>query len=82
MKKYLSVTDIIVILITFILFTAAVFTRGITHYLFIEAGVLLVSIKIILMNYKSYLATSSILKEMEEIKKMIIEKENQVEKKS
>ena len=78
----MNVTDIIVILITFILFTAAVFTRGITHYLFIEAGVLLVSIKIILMNYKSYLATSSILKEMEEIKKMIIEKENQVEKKS
>ena len=82
MKKYFSVADTVVILTTFVLFTAAVFTRGITHYLFLEAGVLLVSIKIIMMNYKNYLATSNIIKEMEEIKKMIVEKENKADQNS
>ena len=39
----------IVVILTVVLFTAALFMKGFTHDLFLEAGVLLVSIKLILM---------------------------------
>jgi hypothetical protein len=45
MKNYLSVADMIVIIITFLLFLIALFVKGLTHYILLEAGVLLVSVK-------------------------------------
>jgi hypothetical protein len=39
----------IVVILTVVLFTTALFVKGFTHDLFVEAGVLLVSIKLILM---------------------------------
>jgi protein-S-isoprenylcysteine O-methyltransferase Ste14 len=39
----------IVVILTVVLFTAALFVKGFTHDLFVEAGVLLVSVKLILM---------------------------------
>jgi len=44
---------VIVIVLTVVLFAAALFAKGFTHDLFIEAGVLLVSIKLILMGQKN-----------------------------
>jgi hypothetical protein len=41
--------SVIVIVLTVVLFAAALFAKGFTHDLFIKAGVLLVSIKLILM---------------------------------
>lgn len=76
MKKYLSTADLLVIVVTFILFTIALFTKGFTHDLLLEAGVLLVSIKIIMMNYKNTILNNSIMNELDEIKKILIEKEN------
>ncbi|MBS0012071.1 MAG: hypothetical protein KFF49_11705 [Bacteroidales bacterium] len=67
MKKYLSPADIIVIAITFILFTAALFTKGFTNALLLEAGVLLVSVKIIMMNYKCSQTNKKILKKLQKI---------------
>ena len=64
MKKYFSTADIIVIIITIILFVAALFTKGFTKDLFLEMGVLLVSIKIIMMNYNNITKTKKILKEL------------------
>jgi hypothetical protein len=54
--------SIIVASITFLLFSAALFTKGFTHDLFLEAGVFLVSVKIILMAYRNSLS----VKEMQE----------------
>jgi hypothetical protein len=49
MVKQLDMGSIIVILITLVLFIAALFVKGLTHDLFLEAGVFLVSVKIIMM---------------------------------
>ena len=68
MKKYLPFADTSVIVITIVLFVIALFTKGFTHNLLLEAGVLLVSIKIILMNYKNISANKAILKELKDIK--------------
>ena len=45
--------SLIVIVITFVLFVAALFTKGFTHDLLLEAGVFLISVKLILMVYKN-----------------------------
>lgn len=70
----MSVADLLVIVVTFLLFTIALFTQGLTHDILIEAGVLLVSIKIIMMNYKNIVANKVILKELDEIKQTLTEK--------
>ena len=76
MKKYLSTADFLVIAITFTLFTVALFVKGITHDLLLEAGVLLVSIKIIMMHYKNVLSNRTIIKELKEIRETMAELKN------
>jgi hypothetical protein len=73
MKKYLSNADLFVIIITFLLFTIALFTKGLTHDLLLEAGVLLVSIKIIMMNHKNTVSNTVIMKDLDEIKQTLHE---------
>jgi len=73
MKKHLSATDLIVIAITVALFVIALFLKGFTHNLLLEAGVLLVSVKIIMMNYKNSVAIKNLLKELGDIKGMLSE---------
>ena len=46
MKNYLDTTNILVIVVTFILFAIALFATGFTKDLLLEAGVLLVSVKL------------------------------------
>lgn len=71
MKNYFSLTDLIVILVTAILFIAAIFLKGLTKDLLLEAGVLLVSIKLILMGHKNASFIEQILKELREIKEIL-----------
>jgi len=71
MRKYLSKTDLVVIVITFLLFTVALFTKGLSHDILLEAGVLLVSIKIILMNYKNSVSNKLIISKLDEIKEIM-----------
>ena len=42
MSEHFDTGSIIIILITFVLFVAALFTKGFTHNLLLEAGVFLV----------------------------------------
>jgi len=67
MKKYLDSGSIIVIAITFLLFSFALFTKGLTHDLLLEAGVLLVSIKLIIMAYRTALFHENIIKEIKKL---------------
>jgi len=56
MLRHIKNTDpgsIAVITITFILFTAALFIKGFTHDLLLEAAVFLVSVKLIILSYKT-----------------------------
>ncbi|MBE0649735.1 MAG: hypothetical protein IH595_02730 [Bacteroidales bacterium] len=71
MKKYLSAADTTIIVITFLLFTIALFSKGLTHDLLLETGVLLVSIKIIMMSYKIMTSSNAIMKELHEIKQTL-----------
>lgn len=66
--KHFDAGSIIVIATTFILFTLALFFTGFTHDLLLEAGVFLVSVKLILMAYKSSVASENIHRELKEIK--------------
>jgi hypothetical protein len=43
-----------------VLFLAALFAKGLTHDLFLEAGVFLVSVKIIVMAYRNSVALSNL----------------------
>ena len=74
MFKYLDVGSILIVMITFLLFLTALFVKGLTHDLLLEAGVLLVSVKIIMMAYKNSLNYSDIKKDLGEIKQMLEEK--------
>lgn len=49
--NYFGHANIVIIILTFILFTVALFVKGFTHDLLIEIAVFLVSVKLILMTY-------------------------------
>jgi hypothetical protein len=56
MRNFLGHLDIVshvVIVITFVLFVAALFVKGFGHGLLLEAGVFLVSVKLIMMAHKN-----------------------------
>lgn len=71
MNKLFDIPTLIVILTTFVLFTIALFTKGFTHDLLLEAGVFLVSVKLILLGYNNTMMNRKVLEELEEIKKRI-----------
>jgi hypothetical protein len=53
MTRYFDFGSLFVIVITFVLFIAALFIKGWSHDLLLEVGVFLVSVKLIMMGYKS-----------------------------
>lgn len=69
--KHFDLGSILVIIITFILFTMALFFTGFTHDLLLEAGVFLVSVKLIIMAYIASKSSEKIEIELQEIKKLI-----------
>lgn len=62
-----------VIIVTFVLFVAAIFFKGMTHDLLLEAGVFLVSLKLIIMGYKIKVSNDSIQSKLDEIKSLLRE---------
>jgi hypothetical protein len=71
MKRYFDTGSVAVIGITFSLFVVALFTQGLTHDILLEAGVLLISIKLIMMAYKTAVFYENILKELKNIRESI-----------
>ena len=67
MEKHLGSVNMFIIVLTIILFGVALFTTGFTHDLLLEAGVLLVSIKLIMMSYKNSLSNKELLNKIKEI---------------
>ncbi len=63
--------SVAVILVTLILFVAALFTKGFTHDLLLEAGVFLVSVKLILMSYKNSLTEKAIQNQLRDIQSLL-----------
>ncbi len=71
MTKYFDIGSLLIIVITFILFTVALFTKGFTQDLLLETGVLVVSIKLIIMAYKNSKTSNEINEELHTIKQML-----------
>jgi hypothetical protein len=67
MEKHLGLVNIFIIVLTIVLFGAALFTTGFTHDLLLEAGVLLVSVKLIMMSYKNSISNKELLNKIKEI---------------
>jgi hypothetical protein len=74
MTKHFDIWTIIIIIITAFLFIVALFVKGFTNQLLLEAGVLLVSIKIIMMSSRNIQNHEQIKKELNEIKELLKEK--------
>jgi len=71
MSEHFDTGSLTIIIITFVLFVTALFVKGFTHDLLLEAGVFLVSIKLILMAYKNSVLSKEITKDLQDIKKII-----------
>lgn len=71
MKKHFDIGSLTIIFITFFLFIIALFFKGLTKDLLLEAGVLLVSIKLIMMAYQNNVINNEIARDLQEIKKLI-----------
>ena len=69
--KHLDTGSLIVVVLTFVLFGLALFFTGLTHDLLLEAGVFLVSVKLIMMAYRSRVIWEETRRELEEIKNLI-----------
>jgi len=74
MNKYFDFWTIVVIILTVLLFILALFAKGVASQLLLEAGVLLVSVKIIMMSYKNVQNYEDIKKDLHEIKTWLKEK--------
>jgi hypothetical protein len=71
MKNNFDLGGKLVIGLTFLLFTIAFFTKGLTEELLLEAGVLLVSIKLIMMSFKNSILNKKLLEKLDEIESKI-----------
>ena len=71
MQKHIDTGSMVVIVITFVCFAIALFAKGLTQALLLEVGVLLVSVKLIIMAYKSSLANTEIVAELQAIRDLL-----------
>lgn len=74
---YIDYWSLIVILITALLFIAALFVQGLTHDILLETGVFLVSVKIIMTAYSNNQYYRDLKKEIGELKEILREKNQQ-----
>ena len=71
MQRRFDTGSLIVILVTLVLFVGALFTKGMTHDLLLEAGVFLVSVKLIIMSYKQSVASEDLVRRLERIQESL-----------
>jgi len=67
LQKHIDTGSLVVIVLTLVLFVVALFEKGFTHEMLLEAGVFLVSVKLIIMSYKNGLVSDRIKERLDEI---------------
>ena len=72
-RRYFDAGSLLVIFLTFVLFMAALYFTGFTHDLLLEAGVFLVSVKLVLMSYKNTVTSNKLHTELVEIRALVQE---------
>ncbi len=70
-SRHFDPGSVAVIVITLVLFVVALAVKGFTHDMLLEAGVFLVSVKLIILGYKNSLATESLNRQLEEIRSLL-----------
>ena len=70
-RKHFDAGSLMIILITLVLFVVALFHKGFTHELLLEAGVFLVSVKLIIMSYKNSVSSDKLHEELAEIRDLL-----------
>lgn len=67
MRRHFDFWSILVIAITLVLFVIALVIKGLTHDLLLEAGVFMVSVKLILMSHKNSVLAIATEERLEQI---------------
>jgi len=75
MKKNFDIGSMVVIIVTFVLFVLALFTKGLTHDLLLESGVFLISVKLIRMAYHNSVFMKGLENGLNEIKEILKDKQ-------
>ena len=70
-RQYFDTASLLLILLTLVLFVAALYFTGFTHDLLLEAGVFLVSVKLILMSYKNSVSSLELKTEVAQIRSLL-----------
>lgn len=71
MTRHLDGASVFVIAVTFVLFGTAVAVKGLGHDLLLEAGVFLVSVKLILMAYKNSVTAADMRGQLQDLRTMV-----------
>ncbi len=69
--KWIDIGSLIVIGVTLVLFVTALFAKGMTHDILLEAGVLLVSVKLIMMAWKNSQSARETHRLLEELRRAV-----------
>ena len=75
MSEHLDFGSLVVIVITFVLFVVALFVKGFVQDMLLEAGVFLVSVKLIIMAHKNSVAVKAITEDFAELKALLIKED-------
>jgi len=71
-STHFDIWSIMVIVLTLVLFVASIFIKGVTNeLLLLEAGVFLVSVKLILIGHKNSVASAAIQQELKRLGSML-----------
>ncbi len=80
MREHLDLGSRIVIVVTLALFVAALFVKGFSHELLLEAGVFLVSVKLIIMAYKSSISARELKQRLDSLEASLARIESRFER--
>ncbi len=76
-NRLFDLGTVVVIGTTLLLFVIALFEKGFTHDMLLEAGVFLVSVKLIMMSYKNSLATRDMRDQLASIQQALARLESE-----
>ena len=77
-QRHLDLASWVVIGITLLLFIAALFFKGFSYDILLEAGVFLVSLKLIMMAYKNSASNTQLKERLDRLEAMLARMENRM----
>jgi Flp pilus assembly protein TadB len=75
-RQLLDIGSWITIAVTLVLFAVALLVDGVPHDLLLEAGVFLVSAKLVIMSYKNALASDELKMELQRLREALEDRES------